>query len=236
MDISIDVENFGTLPAYFAPARGVYGPAPGVVVVHEAFGLTDDTRRIADEFAIRGFHALAPDLLSHGGMVRCLVTVARALNAGEGRPFVELDAARLWLADHDDSNGRVGIAGFCLGGAFAILMANKGFGASAAQYGRLPKRLDAAAQGACPIVASYGALDGSLKGAAMTLAGALERAGVTYDVKEYPDAGHSFMNHSEAPGWMKPLTRSLHAGFVDTAATDAWDRIQRMFDTALRDQ
>ncbi len=34
---------------------------------------------------------------------------------------------------------------------------------------------------------------------------------------------------------MRPLTTSLHAGYVDSAATDAWDRISRMFDSALRD-
>jgi carboxymethylenebutenolidase len=235
MDISIDVPRVGSLPAYFSPAVGVNGPAPGVVVVHEIFGLTDDIRRIADEFAVRGFHAVAPDLLASGGTVRCLVSVARAISSGEGRPFAELDAARQWLAGHEAGNGNVGIAGFCLGGAFALLMANRGFGASAVQYGRLPKRLDAAARGACPIVASYGALDRTLPGAAMSLAGALERAAVAYDVKEYPDAGHSFMNHSSVPGWMKPMTGSMHAGYVDTAASDAWTRIQRMFDTALRD-
>ena len=55
-----------------------------------------------------------------------------------------------------------------------------------------------------------------------------------HDVKEYPDAGHSFMNRSSVPGWMKPMVGSLHSGYVDTAADDAWDRIQAAFDKALR--
>jgi len=233
-DITIDVPGTGLLPAHFSPARGVDGPAPGVVVVHEAFGLTTDIRAIADQFAERGYHAVAPDLLSYGATVRCLVTVTRALGQGQGRPFTEIAAARAWLTGRDDSNGRTGIAGFCLGGAFAILMANRGFDASSVNYGRLPKRLDAAAAGACPIVASYGGRDGTLKGAAARLETALETAGVEHDVKEYPEAGHSFLNHSEAPGWMKPLARPMNAGFVDTAAADAWERIDRMFSAALR--
>lgn len=233
-DISVDVPGQGALPAYLSPARGVEGQAPGVVVVHEAFGLGGDIRRIADEFAARGYHAVAPDLLAHGSTVRCLVSTFRALGAGQGRPFTEIAAARAWLADREDCTGRIGIAGFCLGGAFAILMANRGFDASAAQYGRLPARLDAAVAGACPVVASYGGRDRSLTGAAARLESALAAAGVEHDVKEYPEAGHSFMNHSETPAWMRPLTRSLHAGYVDTAATDAWDRIDRMFDRALR--
>lgn len=234
-DISIDVPGLGTLPAWFSPAQGVDGPAPGVVVVHEAFGLSDDIRAIADEFARRGYHAVAPDLLSYGGRVRCIVSVARALGAGQGRPFTEIAAARGWLAERDDCTGRIGIAGFCLGGAFAILMANRGFDVSAANYGRLPARLDAAVAGACPVVASYGGLDGSLTGAAAKLETALEAAGVEHDVKEYPEAGHSFLNHSEAPRWLKPFASSMHAGYVDTAATDAWQRMDRMFASALRD-
>ena len=234
-ELLLDVPGVGVLPAYYSPARVDDGAtAPGVVVVHEMFGLTDDIRRIADEFASRGFHAVAPDLLSYGASVRCLVSIVRALGAGEGRPFAEIDAARTWLTERDDCSGRVGIAGFCLGGAFALLMANRGFGASAAQYGMLPKNLDNAMQGACPVVASYGALDGTLRGAAATLADSLERAGVEHDVREYADAGHSFMNHSGVPSWMAPFTRSMHAGYVDTAATDAWDRITAMFDAALR--
>jgi carboxymethylenebutenolidase len=233
-DIRIDVPGAGPLPAYFSPARGVDDPAPGVVVVHEAFGLNADIRRLADEFAARGFHTVAPDLLSRGTRVGCLVSVMRALGTGEGRPFAEIAGARAWLADRDDGTGRVGIAGFCLGGAFAILMANRGFDASAAQYGRLPRRLDAAVAGACPLVASYGGRDRSLPGAAARLEAALTAAGVEHDVKEYPDAGHSFMNRSEPPAWMRPLTTSLHAGYVDTAAADAWDRISRLFDSALR--
>ncbi len=234
-DIVLDVPGAKGLPAYHSPAAGdPASPAPGVVVVHEAFGLTDDIRAIADQFAARGFHAVAPDLLSYGSTVRCLVTVVRALNAGRGRPFDEIDVARRWLGERADSTGQVGIAGFCLGGAFALLMANRGFGASAVQYGRLPRALDAAVTGACPVVASYGALDSSLRGAAPRLEVALAAAGVEHDVLEYAGAGHSFMNHSSVPAWMAPLSRGLHAGYVDTAADDAWDRIQTLFDRALR--
>lgn len=222
------------MPAYFSEAGG--SPAPGVVVVHEIFGLNDDIRDIADEFARRGFHAVAPDLLGLGGRLRCLVSIARSLSAGEGPAIDAVDAARRWLADRDDGTGQVGIAGFCLGGGFAIVMAKRGFGASAVNYGRLPKDLDAALAGSCAMVASYGARDGSLPGVAEKLRAGLERAGVEHDVKEYADAGHSFLNHSSetSPRWMKPLAGSMNAGFVDTAAADAWDRITRMFDAALR--
>jgi carboxymethylenebutenolidase len=47
----------------------------------------------------------------------------------------------------------------------------------------------------CPVVASYGAEDRTLRGAATKLSAALEAAGADYDIKEYPEAGHSFMNN-----------------------------------------
>ncbi|MCA0331574.1 MAG: dienelactone hydrolase family protein [Actinobacteria bacterium] len=236
-DITLEVPGHSTIPAYYAPAQGVDGPAPGVVVVHEAFGLTDAIREITDQFATRGYHALAPDLVSYASNLRCLVHVARALSSGEGRSFDELEAARTWLAGHEGSNGRVGVAGFCLGGAFAMLLATRGFEASAAMYGQLPKNLDRAFGGACPVVASYGGRDSSLRGAGEKLEAALEAQGVRHDVKTYPEAGHSFMTHSEgdAPVWIRPMSKALlHVGYVDTAAHDSWQRIDAMFSEALR--
>lgn len=236
-DLSIEVTGFGTIPAYYSPAQGVDGPAPGVVVIHEAFGLTDAMREAADHLAARGYNAVAPDLMSYAGSARCLVAIARSMNSGEGRVYDEIHAARQWIAEREDSTGRVGIAGFCLGGAFAMLMATQGFEASAAMYGQLPQRLESVFDGACPVVASYGGKDRSLRGAAAKLERALSAAGVEHDVKEYPDAGHSFMTHSEkdAPAWLRPVSRGvLHVGYVDTAAEDSWARIDALFSTALR--
>jgi carboxymethylenebutenolidase len=236
-DLSIEVAGFGTIPAYYAPAQGVDGPAPGVVIVHEAFGLTDAMREAADHAASLGYHALAPDLMSYAGNTRCLVAIARSLTAGEGRAFDEIHAARQWLADREDSTDKVGVLGFCLGGAFALVLATQGFDASAAMYGQLPKRLESVFDGACPVVASYGGKDGTLRGAPAKLEAALTAAGVEHDVKEYPEAGHSFMTRSEkdAPAWMRPLSRRLmNVGYVDTAAADSWSRIKTLFDATLR--
>lgn len=220
------------VPAYLA-VPGTPGPWPGVVVIHEAFGLTDDIRAITDRFAAEGYIAAAPDLLANGNRIACLVRVARSMSTGTGEAAEQITAVREWLASRDDCTGKVGIAGFCMGGGFAIVMASSGFDASAVQYGRLPKNLQAAVAGSCPMVASYGELDGSLRGVAGTLGTALATAGVEHDVKEYPEAGHSFMNHSEVPAWMRPVSRTMNSGYVDTAAADAWDRILAMFGSAL---
>ena len=105
------------LKAYLAVPPVGTGPWPGVVVVHEAFGLTDDTRQQADRLAAGGYLALAPDLFSAGGAVRCLRSTFRTLARGEGPAFDDLAAARSWLTGRSDCTGSVGILGFCMGAA-----------------------------------------------------------------------------------------------------------------------
>jgi carboxymethylenebutenolidase len=223
----------GSLPAYLAvPDTSVAGPGAGVVVVHELFGLTDDIRRWCDRFAAEGYAALAPDLLHWGASLRCLLAAFRALRSGHGRALTEIEACRDHLAALPGAGGRVGIAGFCMGGGFALLAAPRGFAAAAPNYAPLPPDPDTALRGACPIVASYGARDRGLRGAAGTLESTLEQLGVEHDVKEYAGASHSFLNHHE--GWMGAT--DLVTGFAhhEAAAEDAWGRIRGFFAMHLR--
>ena len=86
--------------------------------------------------------------------------------------------------------------------------------------------------GACPIVASYGGRDPSLRGAAGRLDAALDKAGVIHDVKEYPAASHAFLNDTETgPRVLRPLLRVAGIGPEPESAKDAWDRIEKFFAT-----
>jgi carboxymethylenebutenolidase len=222
------------LRAYLAVPPVGTGPWPGVVVVHEAFGLTDDTRQQADRLAAGGYLALAPDLFSAGGPVRCLRSTFRTLARGEGPAFDDLAAARSWLTRRSDCSGRVGILGFCMGGGFALLGATRGFDASAPNYGQIPSDLEGVLQGACPVVASYGGRDRTLPGAAGRLDGVLTGLGVDHDVKEYPEAGHSFMNRHNA-GPLAVLERVAGFGYHHPSAEDAWRRIFGFFSRHLHE-
>ncbi|MGN6326338.1 dienelactone hydrolase family protein [Pseudolysinimonas sp.] len=207
------------------------GPWPGVVLVFEAYGLNDVMRRQVARLADAGYLALMPDLFAEGGARRCLGATFRALRAGEGRAFVDIETARAELAARADCTGAIGVLGFCMGGGFALAAAiNGGFSAASANYGMLPKDLDALA-GACPVVGSYGARDRSLRGAAATLERVLAEHDVPHDVKEYPTAGHSFLNDEETgPPLVRMITRPiLGAGPEPEAAADAWKRIEAFF-------
>jgi len=210
------------------------GPWPGVVVLPEAFGLTDDTRANADHLARAGYLAIAAAIYS----LRCIRQAFRDLHAGSGTTFRAIDYVRTWLAGRDDCTGRVGVIGFCLGGGFALVAAPRGFDAASVNYGEVPQEPEKVLAGACPIIASYGARDPMLRGdpgAPKRLDDALAELGVAHEVKTYPDpVGHSFLNHS-LPAPLERITKIVGLGYDAPAAEDAWSRIQAFFADHLRD-
>jgi carboxymethylenebutenolidase len=220
----------GPVRAHLALPEGA-GPWPGVVVLHEIFGLNDDIREHAERFAGRGYLALAPDLFScDGPRLRCVLAAFRSLNRRSGAAFEAIGAARGALADREDSTGRVGVVGFCMGGGFALVAAPRfDFAAAAPNYGVVPRDAERLLRGACPIVGSYGRRDRFLRGSAERLDAALAANGIERDVKEYPEASHSFLNRHR--GRVVPLIeRVTGVGFHGPSAEDALRRIDAFLD------
>ena len=232
-DITLTANDGAPMRAYLATPPVGNGPWPGVVVIHDAMGLGVDTKVNADHLAAAGYLALAPDIYSRGGTLRCVKSTFQSLFAGKGQQFADIESAREWLVDQPTCTGKTGIIGFCMGGGFALLSAQRGFDASSVNYGQLPKNLDEVLEGACPIVGSFGARDLTLKGAAPKLQAALDKAGIASDVKEYPDAGHSFLNRFNV-GPLTPLLKVTGMNYHQASAEDAWRRILGFFETHLR--
>lgn len=213
----------GPIQAELATPDGA-GPWPGVVVVHDALGLTDDARHSATRVADNGYLALLPDLYGRGGKL-CVAKTMLAVQRGRGQAVDDLLSARDLLTARPDCSGSVGVIGFCMGGGFALILASKGFAASAPFYPSIVPRYESLTEGACPIVASFGARDILNPGSGARLERALRRRNIAHDVKTYPGVGHSFAN--EVPS--QPLVRIVGFGYNEAATDDAYRRVFDFF-------
>jgi carboxymethylenebutenolidase len=203
------------------------GPWPGLVVIHEIFGLNDDIRGIARRFADHGYLAAAPDLMAAASRLVCLVQVARAMHDGSGPMVAELEAVIAALAARPDV-GKVGAVGFCMGGGFALLLGTRErVAAAGVYYGETRSRAELAR--ACPLVGGYGAKDRLFAGKARRLVADLDALGKEHDVRIYEDAGHSYMNHSGHDVLARLVRPLMHVEHNEAAAEDSWRRMLAFF-------
>jgi len=230
----VDITLSDGLPGYLATPEGG-GPWPAVVVLHEAFGLTGDIRRQTDRLAAEGYLAFAPDLYTRGPRIRCVQRAFRDLFARRGRTFDDIEASRQALAGRDDCTGKAGVIGFCMGGGFALVAAARyDFDVASVNYGMVPRDVEKALDGVCPIVAGYGRKDVSLRGKAAKLERALTVLDVPHDVKEYPGVGHSFLAEYDTGPALGVLGRVAGMNHDPEVAADAWSRIFTFFGEHLR--
>jgi len=214
------------------------GPWPGVIVISDALGMTSDLKNQADWLAQEGFLAAAPNLYYWGGRIRCMFSTMRQAMRRQGGLFEDFEGVRRWLADQEGCSGAIGVIGFCMGGAFALLLAASGdYDASSVNYGAVPDDAITLLAHACPIVGSYGGKDPTLRRAPDLLESALTANGVVHDIKVYPDAGHAFINEpdpADVPTWALIAGKFSTSGYHEPSARDARRRITRFFDTHLR--
>jgi carboxymethylenebutenolidase len=219
----------GEMPLYVAGPTGP-GPWSGVVVIHDALGMSCDIRRQADWLASEGFLAAAPDLFYWGKRASCLFALIRGWV-----PHSELDATRNWLAALPECTGRIGVIGFCMGGGFALaLAADHDFSVASVNYGALTAAAETALPRACPIVGSFGDKDRwpGVRKAADRIEEIMIAANIDHDIKRYPNAGHGFMN-DHAPSDLtisdKLIARVVAARYDEPCTRDARNRIVSFF-------
>jgi len=214
--------NKGMMESLFVKPESA-GPFPGLLVIHEAFGLNDNIRGIARQFARQGYAALAVDLFSNRSRVVCMLQAFHGMLIRPLNNSILLDL-RSTLAFLQRQPGvdakRVGAVGFCMGGGYALQLAvtEKGMKAASVFYGAVPKPLEAFAE-SCPIVGSYPEKDFTVNGA-RELDSILDKYVIPHDIKFYPHTQHSFFNQQRTP-------------FEVEAAQDAWQRMLSFFNAHL---
>jgi carboxymethylenebutenolidase len=238
IDVRIPLPDGSELPAALAVPAGA-GPHPGVIVLHEMFGLKVDMRGVAERFAVEGYVAVVPGLFAHGPRVVCIARAMREVSSMQpGQVTADTDAVRSWLAARSDVDAdRLAVIGFCMGGGFALIYAATGppgVGAASVNYGDVPKDVERL-RGVCPVVASYGGRDRMFAPKAQLLERHLSDLGVPHDVKVYPRAGHSFMTpDTRAHQVSKFVLVPMRLGHAPEEAEDAWRRVFAFFAEHVR--
>jgi carboxymethylenebutenolidase len=214
-------EPLGT--SYLALPDGA-GPFPGVVVVHEAFGLNDNIRDICARFAEEGYAALGVDLFAGRSRASCMARMFAGMMVGNldhyGVPALKAALGQLAGRPEVDA-GRIGAIGFCLGGSIVLTWActDSRLTAIAPFYSMAPRPREAIRR-LCPVVGSWPGRDLTTRSAG-TLETGLTAAGVPHDLKVYPGARHSFFNDQ----WRT---------YDSAAAADSWRRVLAFFAEHVR--
>ncbi len=177
-------------------ANAAHGDAPGVVVIQEWWGLSEQIKATVDRFALAGFDALAPDL--YKGKVVPYHDADAAGKEMQSLDFADLVSqtvrgAAQYLARN---RAKVGIAGFCLGGAIAVIGAAHvpEFSAAVAFYGLPPAGGAKPAEVKIPLQGHFANRDDWAAPAAVdAFEAGLKVAGKSFEFFRY-DADHAFMN------------------------------------------
>jgi carboxymethylenebutenolidase len=199
------------------------GPHPGVVVIHEAYGLTDPIRDVAKRFGEHGYVALAVDLFADRNRAICMTRYMAGMLRGSvnraGVADLKLALSHLMTFPEVDPQ-RVGAIGFCMGGSFAVAWActDDRLKAIAPFYASNPRPLEAVAR-MCPVVGSYPEKDFTAS-AGRALDAELTRRQIEHDIKIYPETRHSFFTGRRSQA-------------ENDAADDAWGRVMTFFGTHL---
>jgi carboxymethylenebutenolidase len=192
------------------------GNGPVVVVIQEWWGLVDHIKDVCDRFAAEGFVALAPDLY-HGKTTKSPDEAGKLMMAMRiDQAEKDLGAAVDYLSTQDAATGeKVGVVGFCMGGALALYTATKNpkIGACVVFYGGHPKVNPDLPNLHAPVLGIYAAKDGFVTPDSVhELENKLKSFGKQVEFKIYSETDHAFFNDT------RPEVYNAEA------SADAWQR------------
>jgi carboxymethylenebutenolidase len=201
------------------------GPFPGIIVIHEWWGLNDWVKEQATKLADQGYVALAVDL--YRGKVATTPDEAHELSrAPEDRVKRDLHAAFVYLQSQPNvKKDRIGAIGWCWGGGYSLQVAlqEPQLAADVINYGDVSADPDQLKKINAPILGLFGAQDRGITPEDVKKFGQqMDRLGKKIDVTIYPDAGHAFENPNNKDGY-RP-----------NDAADAWNKTVNFLASTLK--
>jgi carboxymethylenebutenolidase len=201
------------------------GRYPGVIVIHEWWGLNDWVKEQTQKIAEQGYVVLAVDL--YRGKTATDPNEAHELMRGlpQDRAVRDMQAAFDYLAARKDVTGRIGSVGWCMGGGYSLQLAihQPRLAACVVNYGALPTDPNDIQQIGAPVLGNFGGQDHGITPADVkAFQKSLTALGRYVDIKIYDGAGHAFENPNNQTGY-KPAD-----------AADAWARTIAFLKKALR--
>lgn len=217
------VTGGGTMRGYQAQPRNVAGALGSVVVVHENRGLNAYTEDVARRLAVAGYRAVAPDFLSVAGGTPSDPDAARdAIGKLDlARAAADGVATLRVLKTLPEANGKVGVIGFCWGGAMVnrlAVAAGPGLDAGVTYYGTAPDPAEAGKVEAATMLHLAGR-DERVNKTALPWSEALRAAGKTVETHVYADTDHAFHNDTSAERYNGAAARLSWQRTVDFLKT-----------------
>lgn len=187
------------------------GRFPGLVVVHEWWGLVQWPKEQASRLADQGYVTLAPDLY-RGKTATRPDTAEQLMHAlPPDRARRDLQAATAFLRAQSTVKAEdIGAIGWCMGGGFALqlAMAEPSLKAVVVNYGAIPTEASAVAKIRVPVLGIFGGQDQSIRVETVRqFEQQMKRQGKSLDLHIYPDAPHAFQNPGNTAGYRAQDTR-----------------------------
>jgi carboxymethylenebutenolidase len=209
---------------YLARPEGAAGPLPGIIVIHEWWGLNDNIRSMADKLAGQGYQALAVDL--YGGQVADNPDrAAELMRASMEKTAALTDNLKQAFSYLEDGGQKVGTIGWCFGGGWSLqtaLALPDDVDATVIYYGRLVTDESELAKLQMPILGFFGAEDQGIPvDSVRAFEAALNKLGKNASINIYEGAGHAFANPSGT-------------NYQEKAARDSWAKTLAFFERYLK--
>jgi carboxymethylenebutenolidase len=217
-------QGHGTVKGYLVRPASATGKLPGVLVVHENRGLNPYVEDVTRRLGVAGFLALAPDALTPLGGYPGNDDKGRELQASldRGKIIEDMAAGAAYLKGHASCTGRIGVVGFCFGGAVANALAVRlpDLLAAVPFYGGQPEAADVPKIKAALLI-HYAGLDERVNAGWPAYEAALKASQVNYTVHFYDGVNHGFHNDTTPR-------------FDAAAAKLAWQRTLDFLNQTLR--